>query len=139
MRLPSEAEWEFAARGGNRSKGYEYAGSNNLDEVAWYSGNSGSETHDVGGKKANELGICDMSGNVWEWCEDDYDNDYQNAPIDGSARRSPNTTKVIRGGSWNFSYSWDCRCANRDINHPVNRCYNFGLRVVLPLVSGRTL
>jgi len=142
VRLPSEAEWEYAARGGNRSEGYEYAGSNNLDEVAWYSGNSGSETHDVGGKKANELGICDMSGNVWEWCEDDYDNDYQNVPIDGSARRSPdntNTTKVIRGGSWDISNSRYCRCALRYFNFPDFRNINLGLRVVLPLVSGRTL
>lgn len=140
VRLPSEAEWEFAARGGNRSKGYEYAGSNNLDEVAWYSGNSGSETHPVGGKKENELGIYDMSGNVWEWCEDDYDNDYQKIPKDGSAwTKGGGTTKVRRGGSWHNSHSWICRCAYRYYNNPDGRGNDIGLRVVLPLVSGRTL
>ncbi|MDJ1177087.1 SUMF1/EgtB/PvdO family nonheme iron enzyme [Roseofilum capinflatum] len=140
VRLPSEAEWEYAARGGNRSKGYEYAGSNNLDEVAWHYGNSGSETHPVGGKKENELGIYDMSGNVWEWCEDDYDNDYQKVPKDGSAwTKGGGTTKVIRGGSWLYSFSRDCRCASRYFNNPDDRNYDIGLRVVLPLVSGRTL
>lgn len=140
VRLPSEAEWEYAARGGNLSQGYEYAGSNNLDEVAWHYDNSGSETHDVGTKNPNELGIYDMSGNVWEWCEDDYDNDYQNAPKDGSARRSPNnTTKVVRGGYWYLCISRLCRCANRYYNDPEFRYAFIGLRVVLPLVSGRTL
>ena len=76
FRLPTEAEWEYAARGGNRSRGYKYSGSNNRDEVAWYYSNSGNEPHAVATKKANELGIYDMSGNVCEWCSDWYGEDY---------------------------------------------------------------
>ncbi|MBP0039062.1 MAG: SUMF1/EgtB/PvdO family nonheme iron enzyme [Roseofilum sp. SID1] len=137
VHLPSEAEWEYAARGGNQSKGYTHAGSNNLDEVGWYDSNSGSETHSVGSKKANELGIYDMSGNVSEWCEDDFNNDYHAAPTDGSARRSrnnSNTTKVIRGGSWANDNSRDFRCAHRSYFNPGDRSNFIGLRVVLPLV-----
>lgn len=102
FRLPTEAEWEFAARGGNSSNHTLYSGSNNIDDVAWYSGNSGSVTHPVALKKPNELGLFDMSGNVWEWCEDFYEpytSKYQvnpHGPQFGSKR-------VARGGSCGYS------------------------------------
>ncbi|MFK7946005.1 MAG: SUMF1/EgtB/PvdO family nonheme iron enzyme [Saprospiraceae bacterium] len=109
-RLPIEAEWEFAARGGNKSQNYKYAGSNNLNEVAWYNKNSrnlGKEhrnygTNPVGTKKPNELGIYDMNGNVWERCEDKWHNNYKNAPNDGFAwlRAGVENRYVTRGGSW---------------------------------------
>jgi formylglycine-generating enzyme required for sulfatase activity len=120
-RLPSEAQWEYAARGGRQSKGYQYAGSNNIDEVAWYKGNykqskHGKEgtTHPVKTKKANELGLYDMSGNVWEWCADDWHGNYKGIPTDGSAwLESPKTSEsVIRGGGY-FGIAGYCRALNR--------------------------
>ena len=92
FRLPTEAEWEYAARGGNRSRGYKYSGSDNVGSVAWYVGNSGDRTHAVGGKSPNELGLYDMSGNVWEWTASKWC-DYYNSPRNSSRR-------VLRGGSW---------------------------------------
>jgi sulfatase modifying factor 1 len=107
-RLPTEAEWEYAARGGQKSKGYLYAGSNNPDDVAWYAGNSGDRVHPVGEKQPNELGLYDMSGNMYEWCWDWYGKDYYaSSPIDDPTGppptpeptpRGPN--KVRRSGSW---------------------------------------
>ena len=89
FRLPTEAEWEYAARGGNKSKGYKYSGSNTIDNVAWYTSNSGSETHDVKTKQANELGIYDMSGNVYEWCQDWYDSYSSGSQTDPTGPTGP--------------------------------------------------
>ena len=112
-RLPSEAEWEYAARGGNRSKGYKYSGSNNINRVAWYWENSEKKTHPAGTKLQNELGIYDMSGNVWEWCQDKWCIGYKGAPADGTARESGKSSlRVMRGGSW-FNMDFNCRVAER--------------------------
>lgn len=129
FRLPTEAEWEFACRGGNNSRGYKYSGSNYIDNVAWYDGNSGDKTHPVATKSPNELGIYDMSGNVWEWCADRY-GDYSSGrqtnpkgPYDGSFR-------VNRGGSW-FDVARYCRSSFRIIINPAFRFNYLGLRLAL--------
>ncbi|MDX2248815.1 MAG: formylglycine-generating enzyme family protein [Bacteroidia bacterium] len=131
FRLPSEAEWEFAARGGNKSKHTVYSGSNRLEEVGWYRENSHQETKPVGQKLPNELGIYDMSGNVWEWCEDDWHSDYKGAPADGSAwidAGDRGSARVLRGGSWG-NYPRYCRVANRDYTSPGNRVNYLGFRL----------
>ena len=121
FRLPTEIEWEFAARGGKLSKGYKYAGSNSLSTVAWYFNtrekrNDLKQTHPVATKAPNELGIYDMSGNVWEWCDDLYS-------ADGKER-------VLRGGSWD-DYAGFCEVRKRSYDAPTSRDYNFGLRLAL--------
>jgi formylglycine-generating enzyme required for sulfatase activity len=130
-RLPSEAEWEYAARGGSQSKGFTYAGSNDIDEVAWYNKNSTGKTQPVGGKKANELGIHDLSGNVWEWCQDAWHGNYQGTPTDGSARdgsRKQGDHRVYRGGSWLYS-PIGARVAFRDLSTPNSRLNYVGFRL----------
>ena len=129
FRLPTEAEWEFACRGGNNSRGYKYSGSNYIDNVAWYDGNSGDKTHPVATKSPNELGIYDMSGNVWEWCADWY-GDYSSGrqtnpkgPYDGSLR-------VCRGGSWGY-IARCCRSSNLVNCDPTIRFGTLGLRLAL--------
>ncbi len=129
-RLPTEAEWEYAARGGNQSSGYKFSGSNNIDEVAWYSSNSGSKTHSVGTKKSNELGIFDMSGNVWEWCSDWYGADYyKNSPEQNPKGASNGDRRLLRGGSWSL-YNLYCRVSFRYSNVPDYRNHLIGFRVV---------
>ena len=126
-RLPTEAEWEYAARGG---QSYTYAGSNTVGDVAWYDDNSGSKTHAVCGKQRNGYGLCDMSGNVWEWVEDWYHDSYTGAPTDGSAWLSPaGSYRVYRGGSWLFDARY-ARVAYRFNNDPGDRYDNLGLRLV---------
>ena len=129
FRLPTEAEWEFAARGGNRSRGYQYSGSNVLSDVAWYDDNSGSKTHNVGTKAPNELGIYDMSGNVWEWCQDWYGN-YHGYSQTNPTGPSSGSFRVYRGGSW-FSNAWYCRVAFRHDDTPDYRNICLGCRLAL--------
>ena len=128
-RLPTEAEWEFAARGGKQSKGYKYSGSDNIGVVAWYTGNSGGKTHQVGTKEPNELGIYDMSGNVWEWCGDWYGS-YSSSAQTNPTGPSSGSFRVLRGGSWYHS-ARDCRVSYRDYFNPSRRGSVSGFRVVL--------
>ena len=128
FRLPTEAEWEYAARGGNKSQGYKYSGSNTIGNVAWYGDNSSETTHNVKTKSLNELGIYDMSGNVWEWCEDWY-GDYSSGSQTNPTGPSSGSRRVIRGGSWGNSASL-CRVSYRINYSPGNRDINLGFRVV---------
>lgn len=134
--LPTETQWEYAAKGGNKNMGYKYSGNDTLDEVGWYYENSGDKklddskwdeeqlsknnckTHEVKTKRKNELGLYDMSGNVWEWCLDEW----------------PNGTRVCRGGGWS-TFAWGCRVAYRGNNVPCFRYYDVGFRVVLSAVQ----
>lgn len=129
FRLPTEAEWEYAARGGNKSKGFKYPGSNTLGEVAWYSDNSGSHTHPVATKLANELGLYDMSGNVWEWCQDWYVS-YSSTPQTNPQGPDSGTFKVNRGGGF-FCSTGYCRTSSRNYGIPENRSLDFGFRLCL--------
>ena len=124
-RLPTMAEWDYAANGGTNNNSYEYAGSNDIDDVAWYGGNSGRTTHAVGTKKPNSLGIHDMTGNVWEWCQDEIKGDN-------------GTYCVICGGSW-YNHAYLCRVASRDRIRPNVGDDHIGFRVVLlPLIPRKT-
>ena len=129
FRLPTEAEWEYAARGGKKSRGYKYSGSKNIKDVAWYDGNSKNQTHDVKTKQANELGIYDMSGNVWEWCQDWYGS-YSSSAQTNPTGASSGSDRVGRGGGW-YDYAWCCRSSYRFSPAPTNRDNTIGFRLAL--------
>lgn len=127
-RLPTDAEWEYAARGGNRSNGYMYSGSDKIDDVAWCKDSDGGITHPVGTKKANELGLYDMSGNVWEWVQDCYDS-YSNKSQTNPTGPATGTYRVNRGGGWSDS-AWLCRVSYRsNIRRPEHQFGNLGFRL----------
>mgnify|MGYP002869804714 CR=1 FL=1 len=135
FRMPTEAEWEFAARGGTKSKGYKYAGSNTIDDVAWYTvnsnvlGNPNYGTHDVATKRANELGIYDMSGNVLEWCNDWFGS-YSSTVLTNPTGPTTGSHRVGRGGSWG-GRALDCRVTLHSGSMPTDRSSYLGLRLAL--------
>ncbi len=136
-RLPTEAEWEYAARGGQLSKGFRYSGGNTPDAVAWMVGNSDAMTHPVGRKKPNELGICDMSGNIYEWCSDRYSPGWYQV----SAKNNPTGPvtgeyRVIRGGSWFYDYS-GLRVTDRESANPSYRYGYIGFRLCRSAGGGK--
>ena len=129
FRMPTEAEWEYAARGGNKSQGYKYSGSNDIDAVAWYEDNSDAMSHVVGTKAPNELGLYDMTGNVWEWVQDWYARYSAEAQIDPTGPET-GTQRVFRGGSW-YSSARYSRVSYRDVENMTNSYNRLGLRLVL--------
>ena len=140
FRLPTEAEWEYAARGGNKSRGYKYSGSDFIDEVAWYGDNAGEGvgensssygTHRVGVKNANEIGLYDMSGNVWEWCSDWYSKDYYlSSLLSNPIGPSTGSHRVLRGGSW-YGKAQSCRESYRYDCDPGKSDPDVGFRLVI--------
>lgn len=131
VRLPYEAEWEYAARGGKKSTGYQYSGANNIANVSWYDGNSDKKTSAVAGKKANELGLYDMSGNAFEWCMDRYSGDYYaNSPKNNPQGAAKGDARVIRGGGWHLNATF-CSVAFRYGSTFNGEVFDyFGFRVV---------
>ena len=128
-RLPTEAEWEYAARGGNKSKGFAFSGSNKAEDVSWLGLNSTSKTHPVGEKIQNELGICDMSGNLYEWCNDFYDETYYSrSPVSNPAGAEKGSYKILRGGCW-ISPASSCDVTSRrwELPSQVNDLHGFRL------------
>lgn len=129
FRLPTESEWEYAARGGKKSRSYQYSGSNDLEKVAFYSDNSGQKTNPVGQKIANELGIYDMSGNVQEWCQD-VRSTYEKTPKANPIGVSIDSPRVCRGGAWGYGASW-CRSSCRSGYFPSLRSNDLGFRLAI--------
>lgn len=128
FRLPTEAEWEYAAAGGNKSREYKFSGSNNEEKVAWHRENSSSSTHDVKTKKANEIGLFDMSGNVWEWCQDWYAENYKNAGANNPTGPTTGTERVTRGSGCNDTLQ---PIQYRGHKKPTDRSGYIGLRIAL--------
>ena len=131
FRLPTETEWEYAARGGPHWRDrYRYSGSNDIDAVAWYDRRHGDHTHPVAQKAPNQLGLFDMSGNIWEWCEDTFSPDVNVIPRDGTAYQGPNEERVLRGGCF---HNWAAHCSVSKRYEIVRQFHDgcIGLRVVL--------
>ena len=122
--MPTEAEWEYAARG---NQNYKYAGSNSIDNVGWYYENSGNKTHNVCGKGTNGFGLCDMSGNVWEWVWDKYGN-YSSSSKTDPVGAVESSVRVVRGGSWG-NVARNARVSRRSNVYPSSRDYDIGFRV----------
>lgn len=137
-RLPTEAEWEYTARGGNYSKGYKYSGSNGLESIAWNGENSNEKTHPVGSKSPNELGIYDLSGNVYEWCSDYY-GDYANGAMNNPKGLESGSFKVVRGGSWFDNSVNTSRVSYRGYNQPSSRSRDVGFRLALDYTNDSSL
>ena len=129
FRLPTEAEWEYAARGGNQSQGFKFPGSNTVEDVAWYFYTSNSTTQPVAGKLPNELGLYDMSGNVWEWCQDWYGY-YSAEPQTNPTGAESSYYRVCRGGGWD-SYVPSCRVSSRGNDIPSGKYNYMGMRLAL--------
>ncbi len=129
FRLPTEAEWEYACRAGSTTKYYFGDNQNQLGEYAWYDKNSNSQTHQVGQKKPNKWGLYDMHGNVWEWCEDNWQDNYNNHPTDGSAGKNNSNAFVLRDGSW-YYFDCNCRSASRGRNGRTNVSNDSGFRII---------
>ncbi len=138
FRLPTEAEWEFACRGGNNSRGYKYSGSNDIDSVAWYDNNSGQKAHPVATKLPNELGIYDMSGNVWEWCSDWYGGYSSSVQTNPKCSDSGWSSRVCRGCDWSSFAGYYCRSSVRGGASPDYRLNGLGLRLALTPSSAAT-
>ena len=129
FRLPTDAEWEYAARCGKKSHSYQYSGSNNISDVAWYDGNGGSKTHPVGTKQANELGLYVMTGNVWEWCQDWY-GPYSSSSLTNPTGAASGRGRVFRGGCW-YGNARNSRSAYRFYVMSDSRLSYLGLRLAL--------
>lgn len=127
-RLPTEAEWEYAARGGKHSKGFKYSGGQSIDNTGWYKENSGTSTKPVAQKRPNELSLYDMSGNVWEWCQD-WDGPYSSKSQNNPIGPKTGTYNILRGGGWYYPAN-SCRVADRYKFTPELGNDNFGFRVV---------
>jgi len=133
FRLPTEAEWEYAAQGGKKSKGFQYSGSDSIAELGWLDFNSGAKAHPVGLLKPNELGLFDMNGNAWELCEDWYDPKYyKRSPTENPVNTKPAKYRVSRGASW-MSPPHYCQRNYRNTDHPHHKRGNGGFRLVMEL------